>query len=147
MNSPVVPVVAMLVPLGLFVLIGVIAWLSVRRSQANIRARAEVQKQLLDKFSSGREFADFLETRGGQQFLAQLSSPQPTGRNKLLPGVVLTTLGIGMLALSALRHNFVIGGTLILALGLGFLIFAAISHRLSRNAEDLRNKTISSSPS
>ena len=49
--------VALLVPIAFFATIIVIFWLSIRQRQARIQARADVQKQLLDKFSLGREFA------------------------------------------------------------------------------------------
>jgi len=45
------------------------------RRQAELRARAEFQKQILDKFSSGKEFADFLGTEGSQRFSGELLEP------------------------------------------------------------------------
>ncbi len=125
-----------LVPLGFFALIGLIIWMQVRRSQARTKAQLELQKQLLDKFTSGREFGEFLESKGGQRFLDNAltqSSPPRAGSNVkwIRTGTFLSVFGLGLLLLSGMRHGFLVGGAVVLALGLGFLISGAVSHRLS----------------
>ena len=67
-------VLALLIPFAFFVAVVLIIWLLLRQRQARIQVRAEFHKQLLDKFSSGREFADFLESKGSQRFLKELWS-------------------------------------------------------------------------
>lgn len=129
--------VPILVPLAFFATIVAIAWLIVlyRRSQA--QARAEFQKQVLDKFASGREFAEFLESPASKRFLDELGSRGPKEQilSSMRTGVVLAVLGLGLLVLSFARRGFVIPGVLALALGAGFLIATAVSYRLSKQWE------------
>lgn len=130
-------VLALLVPFAFFATILVLAWLFVlnRRSQAH--ARAEFQKQVLDKFASGREFAEFLESPASKRFLDELGSRGPKEQilSSMRTGIVLAVLGLGLLALSFARRGFLIPGVLALALGAGFLIATAVSYRLSKQWE------------
>jgi hypothetical protein len=125
-----------MVPLAFFATVVVIFWLLLRQRQIRIQARAEFQKQLLDKFSSGREFGDFLESKAGQQFLSELRSQGKGTKSRMLMamqnGIVLAALGLGMLGLSLANRGFLVPAVLALALGAGFLISTAISNRLSR---------------
>jgi len=128
--------VGILVPLGLFAMIVVLVWLGTRRRQAQIRATAEFHKQLLDKFGSGREFSEFLESPGGQKFMDELWSRDSRPREQILrvvrAGVVMAVLGLGLLGLTLLRRGFLIPGVIVLCLGAGFLISAAVSQYLSK---------------
>lgn len=132
-----VPILALSVVPALFILIGVIVWLGTRAQQARLHAQAEFQKNLLDKFGSGQEFAAFLESEGSQKFLEQLWSPQAGARQRLLKkisiGVIFSTLGLGLSALAFFAHDqrgLIVTGVIFLALGVGFLISAFISNRL-----------------
>jgi hypothetical protein len=122
--------------LGSFALVALIGWLLYRRSQARLQARTEFQRELLGKFTSGGEFAAFLNSSGGQRLLEGLSSQQGNAKERIVSGmrggVVLTVLGLGVLGLSIRIHGMVIPGALLLALGAGFLISTAISYRLSK---------------
>jgi hypothetical protein len=117
-------------------MIALIVFVAARRRQAEIRARAEFQKQILDKFSSGKEFADFLSTDASQKFFAMLSASTMGPRYRVLRtmrgGIVVTVLGFGFLLLTGLRHGFVVLGVLLLALGVGLLISAAASYHFSK---------------
>lgn len=125
-----------LVPVAFFALILAIVWLGFRRKQAQIQARSEFHKQLLDKFASGREFTEFLATGGGQKFLDQLWSPSVGAREKMLStirtGVVLAVFGLGLLGLSVAKRGLVVPAVLVLALGCGFLIATAVSYRITQ---------------
>jgi hypothetical protein len=125
-----------LIPIAFFAMIALIVFVIARRRQAEIRARAEFQKQILDKFGSGKEFADFLGTDASQRFLAALSSPPMGARYRTLRtmrcGITVAVLGIGFLLLTGLRHGFVVPGVLLLALGAGLLISAAASYHFSK---------------
>ncbi len=127
--------VGILVPIALFAMILMIVWLGTRRRQAEIQARAEFHKRLLDKFGSGREFSEFLESKGSQRFLEELWSrgwQSNRALRGLQNGTVLTVLGVAFLALSHVRHGLLIPGVLVLALGIGFLLSAMIAHRFSK---------------
>jgi hypothetical protein len=97
----------------------------------------QFQKQVLDKFASGPEFAEFLGSAASQRFLDELGSRGPKEQilSSMRTGVVLAVLGIGLLGLSLARRGFLVPGVLALALGAGFLIATAISYRLSKQWE------------
>src|SRR5438309_10113217 len=124
------------IPIAFFAMIVLIVFVIARRRQAELRARAEFQKQILDKFGSGKEFAEFLGTEGSQRFLATLSSQGMGSHYRMLRtmrgGITLAVLGIGFLLLTALRRGFVVPGVLLLALGAGLLISAAVSYYFSK---------------
>ena len=131
-------------PLGLFALVMFTFWLLIRRSQARTQVRAELHRQLLDKFGSGREFAEFLESKGSQRLLEGLWAQQVNAKERVLrtmgAGVVLTVLGLGALALSWRTEGFVYPAVLCLALGGGFLVSTGISYRLSKKWGLLKDK-------
>jgi hypothetical protein len=123
------------IPLAFFGVIGLIGWLMYRRSQIRLQARMEFHRQLLDKFSSGGEFATFLNSTGGQRLLEDLWSQRVNAKERIIRsmqgGVVLTVVGIGALLLSIRSHGFVFPAVLVLALGVGFLISSRVSYRMS----------------
>jgi len=125
-----------LIPIAFFAMIVLVVFVVARRRQAELRARAEFQKQILDKFSSGKEFAEFMASEGSQRFLATLSAQTMAPRYRVLRGmrggIVLAVLGLGFLLLAGLRHGFVVPGVLCLALGAGLLISAAASYHFSK---------------
>jgi len=125
-----------LVPIALFAMIIAIVWLAMRQKQARLRIKAEFNKQLLDKFGSGREFSEFLESPGSQRFLEELwaKSTDPK-EGSLRNGVVLTMLGLALGGLSWMRRGLLIPGVIVLALGVGYLISTAISYRLAKNRD------------
>jgi len=135
-GNPVTDTLAMLVPFAFFATILVISWLLLRHRQTRMQARAEFHKQLLDKFNSGPEFAEFLESKGSQRFLGELWSqsmgPKDRVLNAMRNGIVLAVLGLGLLGLSLTRSGFLVPAVLALALGVGFLVSTVISHRLSK---------------
>ena len=127
--------VPILVPLGAFALVVMIRWLDHRTAQTKAGFRAESQKQLLEKFASAHELAQFLETEGGKRLLGELTSDDVNPYAKILKslriGVILTALGIGMIVLMSRERDLVIPGVFFLAIGVGFLIASGISYRLS----------------
>jgi uncharacterized membrane protein len=130
------------VPIALFIMVFGLAWLKVRQRQMQLRSQAEFHKQLLDKFSSGKEFAEFLESKASQQFIAALWAQQPGGFDRLLRsfgmGVVMSAMGLGFLVLAFTtngRERWLIPAVLLLSIGVGFLVSAAISHRISKTSE------------
>jgi hypothetical protein len=135
--------VAILVPLGFFALVVLSIWLLGRNSRAKAQARAEFYRQVLDKFSSGREFGDFLGSRGSERLLEGLWSERLNAKEKIVrglgTGVVLAVLGLGALALSWKTSGFIYPAVLLLALGIGFLISSGVSYRLSKTWGLLRD--------
>jgi hypothetical protein len=135
-------VLALLVPFGLFAMVLGIVWLSYRNRQAQMQTQAAFQKQLLEKFSSGQEFSQFLESPGGQQYMRSMWSQNRWAQGRALrglrAGVICTLMGLAFLALSVVRHRpgEIDPGILLLALGIGFLISAAVSRRLAERWKD-----------
>jgi len=124
------------IPFALFAMIVLLVWLAVRYRQTQLRAQAEFQKQILDKFGSGKEFADFLGTEGSRSFLESLSMQSYGSKGSILRfmrgGVTLTVLGAGFLLLAGIRRNFVVPGVILLAIGVGLLISAALTHYFAK---------------
>ena len=122
--------------LGFFAVVGLMGWLVYRRSQSRLQARTEFHRQLLDKFTSGGEFAAFLNSSGGQRLLEGLWSQRVNAKERIIRsmqgGVVLTVVGLGALAVSIRNHHMVVPGVLVLTVGAGLLISTAISFRLSK---------------
>src|SRR5215831_10120785 len=92
-----------LIPLAPFVMVIVIVWLATKEKQSRVRYRAEVQRDLIAKFPSGQELAEFLKTDESRRIFQELSST-PTPRDPIHKIV-----------------GIVIGGTVLVALGIGFL--------------------------
>jgi hypothetical protein len=115
-----------------------------RRRQAMARMQSEVHHKLIEKFASGHELTDFLQTPGGVQLIGSLEdSPSKTRpaegilRSTQI-GVILTLLGLGFMSINRVVHGAdreapIVIGMLIVSLGIGFLVSSAISYRLSRN--------------
>ena len=136
-----------LVPIALFATILVIVWLKIRQRQAQLQARAEFHKQLLDKFGSGREFAEFLESKGSQRFLEELWSQKGESKDRpLRSGIILTMLGLALCGLAWMKKDLIIPGVILLALGAGCLISSAISYRLSKKWDEAKEAGAGNAP-
>jgi len=113
------------------------------KEKSILRTRAELYNRLLDKFSSGNEFAEYLETETGRRFVEEITVQSAAPTNKILgsiqKGVIMTLIGFGMLVLANvffggdLFNVVAAAGTIALMLGVGFLISTAITYRLSKS--------------
>jgi hypothetical protein len=115
---------------------------AVRRKQQN-----EMQRLMLDKFASAKDFADFVQSPAGQKYVMSFSEAATSPTNAILgavrTGVVLVFVGVGIAA--TVRHTAGSSylwalGTVIACLGFGFLVSAAISYwlakKIAREAKD-----------
>jgi len=136
--------VAILVPFGTFALTGFIIWLLVRAYREKLRARADLYRELLTKFSSGQELGGFLGTQAGKNFLQNFWSTRTDPRERFVKaigaGLILTFLGVGFLVLTLKEPDLVVPGVLLVALGIGFLVAGGISYRLSKKLDLVDNK-------
>ena len=127
-----------------FVTLALVVWLLYRRSQSRMQARMEFHQQVLSKFTSGQEFAEFLNSKGSQQLFEGISGGQVNLRERLLKhvrlGAIFAVLGLGLLALAIVTTDDGYGflAVLSLGLGIGFLISARVSYRLSEKMGLLR---------
>lgn len=109
-----------------------------------MRARMEFHQQVLAKFTSGQEFAQFLNTKGSQQLLEGMWGGQVNFKERLLKhvrlGAIFGVLGLGLLALAIFTSDDGYGflAVLCLGLGIGFLVSARVSYRLSEKMGLLR---------
>jgi hypothetical protein len=126
------------VPIAVFTMLVLLAWLKLRQRQAQIQTATELRRQLLDKFASGRELSDFLESKSGQQFLIPLPSVSRGGWQR---GLIATMLGLALLGLALKgQGHYLVVGVLLVTLGVALLISALISHRLAiKNASTAGN--------
>ncbi|HEX9254564.1 MAG TPA: hypothetical protein VF938_03425 [Candidatus Angelobacter sp.] len=124
----------MLVTFGLLGWIAYLAASMVRRKQKN-----DMQKALLEKFSSAHDFAEFMQSPAGQKYVMSfadaITSPRNSILNSIRTGFVLMFLGMGCLA----GAN---GGWLIFRLGwvsflvgIGFLVSAGVAYFLTRKTD------------
>lgn len=129
-----------LVAVGFFAAVVGIVWLRARVNQVRLARQAETQQQLLAKFQSGRELAEFIETEDGKQFLRQFESDRHgmilSDRHGMIlavlsAGVVSSALGLGFLVLMVWEDGFLYPGVGTTALGFGLIAAAAISKKLS----------------
>jgi hypothetical protein len=114
-----------------------------RRQSRIDKMLGEVHARLIDKFSTSQELIAYMQTEAGRRFLEATpvatggahSAPLPNVLNRILTpvqiGVVLSLLGIGMIAI---RHaspegdvGMLIIGTLLLMPGLGFILSAGVT--------------------
>jgi len=131
--------VLLIVFLGTLALIGVLVYTYHRRKRDLIQARMQLQTRILDRFDSPQDFAGFLETDGGQRFLAGLSDERgwrPARRivTGVSVGLVLVLLSgaFFLIALVETERHIAFPGFITLALGLGFLAASFASYRLSK---------------
>ncbi len=123
--------------LGAMAALVLITWLWGRAGQARLAKQAEALEQMLAKFQSGQELADFLETETGQRFMRQLeSNPHGMILGTLSAGIVSCSIGLGFIALTAYFGDYLlIPAVGALAVGIGLVAAALISKRLSRQWE------------
>ena len=118
----------------------IVVWIRSRSRQEQARLRAEVQKSLLEKFSSSEEMAAFLASAGSQRFLGDLSLEKRHSdvKERILrsvrAGVIFCTIGLAflVLAVSAQERRVAVPGVFCLALGIGLLAAATVSYRLGK---------------
>jgi len=119
----------------LAVLIGWVVYLTtsvIRRRQQN-----QMQKALLEKFSSAQDFAHFMQSPAGQKYLMSFTDAVTTPRSSILSsirlGFVLACLGMGSLV-AARNYPLFCLGWLSFFVGVGFLISAGVSYFLSKKS-------------
>ena len=123
----------------MFVTFGLMGWVAylgasmVRRKQKN-----DMQKVLLEKFSSAHDFAEFMQSPAGQKYVLGFADAVTSPRNSILTsirtGFVLMFGGMGCLAgAQGGWITFRIGWVSFLV-GIGFLVSAGVSYFLSKKA-------------
>jgi Domain of unknown function (DUF6249) len=126
-----------LVPISPFVMIIFVYWFISLVHRAKERHRAELQKDLMAKFTSAQEISEFMKTDAGKLLL-------PTPDRKRTPaaragtGTFVIIVGLGLFAASLfsaeveVHSGLRIAGLLAIAAGIGFLISAIVTQKLSQ---------------
>lgn len=138
------------VPFLVFVgILGALLWLTRlfvenRRWSRTFAIQNEVHTKLIEKFGASQELLTYMQTDAGKRFLEAAPIPVGLEQEQRMPnavarvltplqiGVVLTLLGIGLLALrnslgvDAVAPTLLIG-TVVLMPGIGFIISAGIT--------------------
>jgi hypothetical protein len=120
-----------------------------RRWGRVFRMQSDVHAKLIDRFANSEELLQYMGTEPGKRFLEAAPIPIEFERNQRLPGglgrvlaplqigIVLTLLGIGLLALhrsaslSEISAPLLVFGMVTMMPGIGFIISALISWRIS----------------
>ena len=106
---------------------------ALRRKQRNA-----MQRQVLDKFASAKDFADFVQSPAGQKYVMSFADTATSSQNTILDslrtGVVLLSMGLGFqfANLGSTSQLPLRIGIVLAMLGMGFLVSAAISFWLAR---------------
>ena len=124
----------MLVAWGLMGWVAYLVASMVRRKQKN-----DMQKALLEKFSSAHDFAEFMQSPAGQKYVMgfadAVTNPRDTILNSIRIGFVLMFAGIGFLAgANGGWVTFRIGWVSFLG-GIGFLVSAGVAYFLTRKTD------------
>ncbi len=109
-----------------------VAATTIRRKQQNA-----MQRHVLDKFSSAKDFADFVQSPAGQKYVLSftdaVSSPRNSIINSVKTGIVLLCVGAGILTGGGGLYVFSrMVGNVLLLVGLGSLIAALVVYFLAK---------------
>ena len=125
-----------------FVGVGWIVKLSLahRRFTKLIQLQHDLQSKLLDKFSTSKELAEYLQGDAGERFLQSATVERSDPHSRILGSVqaclVLLTGGAAFLVLqgriAGADEAFAFLGTLGVALGVGFGLSAGVAYLLSK---------------
>ena len=101
------------------------------------KGQNDIKRALIERFGAAQDLGAFLQSEGGQRFLAGLStgmsSPLGSVLGSVQKGIILLLLGFGCwMASSVFAEQLTAIGMLLACLGVGFLISAAVTHRLSK---------------
>jgi hypothetical protein len=136
-----------LVPISLFVMVIFVVWFGSLVRRAQERPRAELQKDLMAKFTSAQEVSEFMKTDAGQ-LLMPTPSRRSTPSSKAGTGVFIVIVGLGLLAASMFMPDadahggLQVAGLLAIGAGIGFLISAIVTRKQARKWGEEEGKSI-----
>jgi hypothetical protein len=102
------------------------------------KSQNDIRRALIERFGAAQDLGAFLQSEGGQRFLAGLStgmsSPLGSVLGSVQKGIILLLLGFGcLLASLALNSMEVVAvGLVLICLGVGFLVSAMVTRQLSK---------------
>jgi hypothetical protein len=139
-------ILPMVITVSFFAMIAWIVYVIVdgKRRRERLKVFTDFHGKLMDRMTSPAEFGAFMQSPGGQRFLATLQTerggPKVAIMRSVHTGTIMLALSIGLLFLQRLdlwnseaRAFVVFMGVIVLALGVGFLVSAGLSWRLGRS--------------
>jgi hypothetical protein len=133
--------IGIFVPFGAFIMVIIIVWVASNEKQAKARYRAEVQKELIAKFGSGRELSEFLNSEGSRQLLGPIGTsheeaardPRRKTLDLITGGLICASIGGAFFFVGTKwGFPFLLVGLIMLGIGGSLLISAGISYYLSQ---------------
>lgn len=129
--------------LGELAFAGFITWVVIRKRESRMRLRSEERVRMLERFSSGQEMTEFLNSSAGARYLELLgervSHPIRSLSAAVTAGIISIFAGgafhiVSRTVADADQMGFRIAGILTLVVGVGILVSAAVSALLYRRA-------------
>jgi hypothetical protein len=127
--------------LGVLILAGLAVFGMIMVNNATRRREQNaMQKALLEKFASARDFAEFMQSPAGQKYVMSftdtMTSPRQTILSTVRIGIVAIFLGAGFYSItrddSSIRMFGQSAGAILTCVGFGFLLSAAVSYWLAK---------------
>ena len=103
-------IMPMFISLGFFAMVVWIVWIRTNAKNRRAQAQAEVQSKLIERFSTSKEFIEFLQSPTGQRFVSGVEvNTALYARDRIIrgfgTGIVFSLLGLGFLAISMFHDN------------------------------------------
>lgn len=126
-----------LVPLGFFAMVVLIVWTSSVSRRLEKERRAELVRQVIDKFSTGEAFAQALESTRLADVLSLEQEDTSQGKARLFTGGAITAcLGIGFFILAALgKQQFIVPAVIVSSVGAALLLSSYVAWRARKKAD------------
>lgn len=135
------PLGSVLIPIAFFAMITVLVWLGTVSRRRDTDRRAELIRQLIDKFSTGEAFAQAMQGPEGSKLADALSlsreAPKRPWVGLFVPGSILTALGLGFVGLSLMMDDvYRIPAVVIGSVGVALLVSSYVAWRADRDDTD-----------
>ena len=135
------PLGSVLIPIAFFAMIVVVVWLGTGTWRRVTDRRAELIRQLIDKFSTGEAFAQAMQSPEGSKLADSLSlsreQPKRAWVGLFVPGSILTALGLGFVLLSFMMDVvYRIPAVVIGSVGVALLVSSYVAWRVDRDDRD-----------
>ena len=135
------PIGSILIPLAFFAMVVAIVWIGTVTRRRDTDRRADLIRQLIDKFSTGEAFAQAMQSPEGAKLADALSLSQQQPKRAwvglFVPGSILTAMGLGFVLLSVTMGGiYRIPAVVIGSVGVALLVSSYVVRRVERADTD-----------